>query len=140
MMTDAGTQVMSTTDAAVDAMIDAALASYPLAALPPGFTARAMARAVAVPRPRLQTLDVFLPAAVAGSAVVAMALGAWLTATDPLWWPRLALQIQLAWLALLPGVPLPGTAFWTLTVVVVGLAVLGATAARPRSWVAASPR
>ena len=89
-----------------DALINAAIESYPLAQLPEGFTRRLMKR-IHPPRPRfrLSALDFLLPGflGIFGLGSVAAVLLT-LPLLDPLWVPRLKLayQMLLLRLALLP--------------------------------------
>jgi hypothetical protein len=92
----------------VDGLIDTALDTYPLAALPAGFTARTMTRvraeslrrrAVGTTVPRLGFLDFALPAFGALFTFVAIAAAwlVWLTG-NPVWWSAHALGLKLTWL------------------------------------------
>jgi hypothetical protein len=113
----------------VDGLIDAALASYPMAALPPGFTAHAMARlgpAPALAGPRLRPLDVALPLALAGLALLTLVMLALAAAADPALPLRAQAVARELWAALLPGIPAPGAAVWTYAAAFLGVAVLAA--------------
>ncbi len=115
----------------VDEVIDAAVDSYPLTALPPGFSARTLARlgpSPAVARPRLRLLDLALPLALAGLALVALMVLTLVAAVDPALPVRLQAARMELWAALLPGVPVPGVAVWTYGAALLGMVVLGVAA------------
>jgi hypothetical protein len=80
----------------IDAQIDAALNSYPLASLPPGFIKRTMGYILPKPRFRLEFLDLALPAFLIFFAGTIISLGFWLiTSLNPLW--MLELQVKGEW-------------------------------------------
>jgi hypothetical protein len=82
----------------IDAQIDAALNTYPLASLPPGFIKRTMGRILPKPRFRLEFLDLALPAFLIFFAITIISLGFWLiTSLNPIW--LLELQVKGQWFA-----------------------------------------
>jgi len=91
---------MKTTMHDPEKLIDAALDSYPVYPVPPGFTNRVMAQIVAKPvRFRLEFLDFILPAFFALFAGAGFAaILAIMILPDPLWLLRLQLELQpLLW-------------------------------------------
>jgi hypothetical protein len=127
-------------DHGVDALLDDAIRSYPLAALPPDFVVRTMARvgterrrapADAASRPRLGFLDLALPgfAALLTAVVVGAVSWAW-RLRDPLATAVLGLRIRLEWLSLVQRWAPAGAASLTPLVIVAmaGVAAIGAAA------------
>jgi hypothetical protein len=83
-------------------LIDAAINSYPLASLPPGFTQRLMKRInPSKPALRLSMLDWLLPGFFSLFGLGSVA-AVWLTVPllDPLWVPRIKLTYQIVMLRL----------------------------------------
>jgi hypothetical protein len=81
----------------LDPRIDAALDTYPMASLPPGFTSRVMSH-IQAPRPafRLTYLDFALPVFVALFASSILGAALWgILLFDPLLWARLQKIIQV---------------------------------------------
>jgi hypothetical protein len=127
-----------------EALLDAAIAAYPRAPLPPGFTARVMAelrsgQAAPAGRARpplgLGWADLALPALgllVAGSCLAALL---WLDQADPTALPRATGWLATAWSVWLPGVPPPsfgGLAplAWAAGLITLALALAGERARR----------
>ena len=79
-----------------DQMIDTAIESFPLAALPKGFVARTL-RQAAQPRFRLSFVDIAIPLFFSAFGMLAFFLMFWLwTYIDPLWFAELQLRLTLA--------------------------------------------
>lgn len=120
--------------AAADAAIDAALASYPLAGLPPGFHARAMARVAAAAtappaiRPRLSFLDVAVTFFGALATLLVAALGFAATQQTPALDSRLAAWAEATWATLMPGLPVPDPTLISLATVSFGVVALAGLA------------
>lgn len=125
------TQLPEPAPVAMAELLDAALDSYPMTALPPGFMVSTLARlgpapAPALAGPRLRLLDVALPLAVAGLALMALVILAVVSAADPALPLRLHAMAREVWAALLPGVPAPGVAVAAYGAAFIGMALLGA--------------
>jgi hypothetical protein len=81
-------------DYSAEALIDAALAEYPLAPLPPRFVRRTMTRVR--PRFRFDFLDLALPAFLLLFGVVLTGVAVWMVAAlKPLW--LLEMQVRIQW-------------------------------------------
>jgi hypothetical protein len=119
-------------DAAFEALLDGALADYgrPVG---PHFTARTMARVAAVPREPAAApwyADLLAPAIGVAlvTAVLLFVLRVLEQAIDPLWLPRLRVELQSAWLSVAAALPaaVPETDAPRLLVVAALAAALGA--------------
>lgn len=124
--------------AAADAAIDHALASYPVAGLPPGFTRRTMARVTAsAPRhpavlPRLTFLDFALTLFGVLATLLVVALGLAATQQSPALDSRLVAWAQATWASLMPGLPVPDAALLSLATVGFGVLALAGLAVLER--------
>ncbi|TAK12864.1 MAG: hypothetical protein EPO32_07375 [Anaerolineae bacterium] len=86
-----------------DAQLDTLLDDMPLEPFPPRFVARTMRRVRRAARPRLAFLDWAGVIFIGVFATACLGLLAWLAQRlDPLFWPRLALEVRYALLVVSP--------------------------------------